>query len=379
MMKKEFSIYLDLVRFLAALLVVIYHSNMRSISVEKLPFSNHGHAAVIVFFVLSGYVISYISATKERTPIEYWSSRLSRFYSLAIPVVLLCPLLDLAGETLAPQFYGNATTHNLAWLRIFTSLTFMNEVWNISIMSFSNVPYWSLCYEMWYYILFAIVMFTHGRPRVLLVGASVLLLGPKIIVLAPIWMLGVVLHRYQPLYRIPQWQGWVLFLASWPLYALFQHYQLTELGSDLLKQWIGEKWHREMTFSKFFLTDYLLALIIAANFVGYRVIAHRFSRPLISCEKVIRWLSGYTFSLYIFHQPLLLFFAAVFNGDPNGKLFYAEVIGATLLSIVVIGTFTEQKRHHLRSLIRRLLVWLMETKWWRQGVTAPLAYGRERT
>jgi len=63
-MKKEFSIYLDLVRFLAALAVVIYHSNMRNIIEANLPFSQHGHAARIVFFVLSGYVISYIVASQ---------------------------------------------------------------------------------------------------------------------------------------------------------------------------------------------------------------------------------------------------------------------------------------------------------------------------
>lgn len=376
-MKKEFSLYLDLVRFIASLLVVIYHSNIRSVITEKLPFSDHGHASVIVFFVLSGYVISYITATRESEPIDYWSSRLSRFYSLAVPVVLLCPILDLAGEALASKFYVDKTTHDLAWLRIITSLTFLNEVWTISIMSFSNVPYWSLCYEMWYYAIFAAVTFTGGSVRLLLVSLSLAVLGPKIALLAPIWILGVVLHRHEGLYRIPHWQGWTLFLLSWPLYILFQQYQLTEYGSQILRQWIGEQWHRDLTFSKFFITDYLLALIIAANFIGFRVIAHNFARPLQSCEKAIRWLSGYTFSLYIFHQPLLQFFAAVINGDPNGKLFYFEVIAATLLSIILIGTYTEQKRHHLRSWIKKGLISMTDSKWWRYGVRATLTQRSE--
>jgi peptidoglycan/LPS O-acetylase OafA/YrhL len=76
------------------------------------------------------------------------------------------------------------------------------------------------------------------------------------------------------------------------------------------------------------------------------------------CEKIARWLAGYTFSLYILHQPLLQFYAAVFNGDPHGRLFYAQVMLATLLSIVVIGHFTEHKRHHLR----RMLITLMQTR-----------------
>lgn len=372
-MKKEFSIYLDLIRFMASVMVVIYHSNLRALVTEKLPFSNHGHAAVIVFFVLSGYVISYIHATRENNPVDYWSSRLSRFYSLAIPAVLLCPLLDLAGEALAPQFYVGTTTHTMAGLRVVSSLLYLNEIWNVSIMSFSNVPYWSLCYEMWYYVLFAIVAFTCGKARIALIGLTVLLLGPKIMILAPLWMLGVALHRYQPLSRLPAWQYWLLFLSSWPLYAAFQHFDMTEYGSQLLLRLVGARWHEQATFSQYFIMDYPLALIIAANFIGFRGIAHHFSVPLFAGEKVIRWLSAYTFSLYILHQPLLQFFAAVFNGDPAGHLFYAEVIGATVLTIGVVGAFTEHKRHYLRAAIRRALHAMMATRWWRQGVSALLA------
>lgn len=358
-MKKEFSIYLDLMRFVAALLVVVYHSNVRLIVADQLPFSSHGHAAVIVFFVLSGYVISHMAATREAAPVDYWASRLSRFYSLTIPAVLLCPLLDSWGEALAPQFYGERTTHGLAWLRIITSLTYLNEIWTVSIMSFSNVPYWSLCYEMWYYVLFAIALFMRGKTRLWLGVAVAAMLGPKIMLLAPIWVLGVVLHRHPALERIPQWLGWTLFLASWPLYGLFQHHGLTEYGSRLLLRLIGEQWHQQMAFSKFFITDYLLALIIAANFIGFRAVAHRFAAILRPGEKIVRWLAGYTFSLYILHQPLLQFYAAVFDGDPLGWLFYAQVMLATLLSIIVIGHFTEHKRHHLR----RMLIALMENGW----------------
>jgi peptidoglycan/LPS O-acetylase OafA/YrhL len=372
-MNKEFSIYLDLVRFMASVLVVIYHSNIRAVITEKLPFSNHGHAAVIVFFILSGYVISYITTTRENTPVAYWSSRLSRFYSLAIPAVLLCPLLDLGGEALAPKFYIDSTTHTFGWLRTVTSLLYLNEIWTISIMSFSNVPYWSLCYEMWYYVLFAIVTFTRGNARILLCIGTVVFLGPKILVLAPLWVLGVVLHRYQPLLRLPAWQYWVLFLASWPAYFTFQYFELTEYGSQLLLRLIGEKWHTTAAFSKFFITDYPLALIVAANFVGFRGISHHFAMPLLAAEKPIRWLAGYTFSLYILHQPLLQFYAALFNGDPSGILFYCEVIGATVLTIGVIGALTEHKRHHLKEWISKSLTRLMATRWWRQGITSPLA------
>jgi len=357
-MSREFSLYLDVVRLLAALLVVLYHSNSRLLSSAKLPFAEHGHAAVIVFFVLSGYVISYVTAHKENTALVYWSSRLSRFYLLAVPAVLLTPVLDQVGEALAPAFYGSSTTHTLGWLRILTSLTFANELWGWSIMSFSNVPYWSLCYEMAYYTLFAVARFTQGRRRRWLLAAVMLALGPKILLLAPLWLLGVGLHRWTPLQRLAPWQGWLLFLASWPLYGWFQQAGLTPYGAALLARLTGADWQRTLAFSKFFITDYPLALIVAANFVGVRCIARQCPALPAPVERLLRRLAAQTFALYIFHQPLLLFFSALINGDPGGKLFYAEVVGATVLTAVLAGAGLDHYRPWLR---RRLLMLLRDS------------------
>jgi peptidoglycan/LPS O-acetylase OafA/YrhL len=357
-MNRHFSVYLDLVRIVAALAVIVYHSNFRLLITEKLPFSGHGHAAVIVFFVLSGYVIAYITAVRENTPLAYWSSRLSRFYSLALPVVLLTPLLDLAGEALAPQFYAGTTTHDLAWLRIVTSLLFLNEAWLLSIMSFSNVPYWSLCYEFWYYVLFAIASFTRGTRRAVLAGAVMLLVGPKILLLAPVWLAGVALFRWQWLGGVRPLPGVLLVCASWPAYWVFHQYGLSEVGSRWLLELLGPQLHRQMAFSRFFITDYLLALIVLANFVGMRAIADKAAPLLLMAEPLIRKLAGYTFSAYILHQPLLQFYAAVINGNPGRPWFYVSTLAATLATIAALAVVTEQQRHHWRCAIARLLTWL---------------------
>ncbi len=141
-MTRAFSIYLDLLRFLAACLVVVYHSNARMIVESILPFSTYGHSAVIIFFVLSGFVIAYATDTKERHATDYWSSRMSRVWSLAVPAVLLTAVLDAIGQSIAPELYAGNTTQDHTLLRIFTSLAFLNEIWFISITSFSNIAYW---------------------------------------------------------------------------------------------------------------------------------------------------------------------------------------------------------------------------------------------
>jgi peptidoglycan/LPS O-acetylase OafA/YrhL len=66
-MNRPFSIYLDLVRFTAARLVYLWHSNMRPLVNDALPASQYGHSSVIVFFVLSGFVIAYVTDKKGKT------------------------------------------------------------------------------------------------------------------------------------------------------------------------------------------------------------------------------------------------------------------------------------------------------------------------
>jgi len=368
-MKKEFSIYLDLVRFVAAALVFIAHSNDRLVISQQLLFAGHARAAVIVFFILSGYVISYITAEREKTALTYWSSRLSRFYSLVIPALCLTPLLDMIGQSIMPEMYVGRTTTDFGWFRFLISLGYLNEIWTMSIMPFSNVPFWSLCYEMSYYALFAAVAFTAGKVRMWLVLGLCLLIGPKILLLAPIWAFGVVLHRWKALENLPVWFCWALFSFSVGGYWLFQHYQMTEYGIHLLQQVAGAKWDRLASFSRPFITDYPLALIVSANFIGFRGIAPAFRPLLLTFERPIRWIAAFTFPLYVLHQPFLLFYAALLRGDPSKPLFYLSVATCTLLSVGVIGHVVDRKRYRLRNWIEHRLKALTSTPWWQKRIS----------
>jgi len=342
-MRKEFSVYLDLVRFLAAVLVVIWHSNNRGIIAELLPMSQYGHSAVIVFFVLSGYVIAFVTATKEHTPRDYAISRLARIYSVAPAALLLALVLDHIGFLVSPGIYSGVTTHDFIALRLTSSLLFLNEVWGVSIMAFSNVPYWSLNYEVWYYVLFGVVTFTAGRRRLLLCAGICLLLGPKILLLAPVWWLGVYLYR-SPAAYVGERAGWVLFLLSLPLIYGFHHYDLAALLTHWLRQVIGETLWTQLVFSKYFLSDYLLGPLVAMNFVGFRGIAHRFALVFAVAGDAIRFLAGFTFSLYLFHQPLILFFAALIDGNPQRLWFYSEVMLLVVISVFLLGSVTERRK-----------------------------------
>ena len=88
-MNRAFSIYLDLVRFVAAVLVYLWHSNQKAIVDGPVFAGGYGPSAVIVFFVLSGFVIAYVVETKERDWRRYLAGRGARIYSVVVPVVVL--------------------------------------------------------------------------------------------------------------------------------------------------------------------------------------------------------------------------------------------------------------------------------------------------
>ncbi len=359
-MNSAFSVYLDLVRFAAAFLVYLYHSNQRWLIEESLPMGHYGHAAVIVFFVLSGFVIAWVTDTKENSWPVYAASRLSRVFSVVIPALVLCVVLDGVGRSLNPAIYAGYPFDQLV-VRLVASLAMVNEVWFVSITSLSNVPFWSITYEFWYYVLFALVTFL---PRGLGLWAAALLLlglGPKIALLAPIWIAGVVLYRWQALQRLPVRWSWVLVVASSVLIvALHAGGQFDAISTEFEKV-VGAQWYRELTFSKFFVADYLLATLVFCNFAGMRVVAPQIARVFASISAPVKWLAGYTFTFYLLHQPLFLFWGSLVRMDRQGTIAWWTVTALTLGSVFVIGQLTEQRRPWLRRWLLGQLVALQQT------------------
>lgn len=350
---KPFSIYLDLVRFLAACLVYLYHSNQRWLVEPILPLSQYGHSSVIVFFVLSGYVIAYVTDTKERDWASYSASRLSRLYSVALPTIVLTLLLDSAGRQMLAEPYG----YPFDWffVRTVSSLLMANEVWFISITSFSNVPYWSICYESWYYVGFGLLTFLPRRTGWLLVAALMLLLGPKIVMLAPIWGLGVLLYRWRRLAEISESTGWVLVAGSAIGIFLYLYFDIEHRAAAPIEALVGKHWFEKFTFSRWFIGDYLLGPLVMLHFAGMRRVAGRMATLFKAIEKPVRHLAAYTFTLYLLHQPLFLFWGALLRGDNRGYLNWMLVTGLVAISVAVVGTVTENRRRGLTRSIRALL------------------------
>jgi peptidoglycan/LPS O-acetylase OafA/YrhL len=353
LVNRPFSVYLDLVRFVAALLVYLWHSNQRFLSTALLPASDYGHSSVIVFFVLSGFVIAFITDTREATPSEYFASRIARVFSVAVPAIALTLALDSVGRLLYPAIYDYPFDQFV--VRVLGSLLMLNEVWLISITSFSNVPYWSLCYEWWYYVTFAMVTFLPGRRGLVAAAVTMLVIGPKVILLAPVWWAGVLLYRWRWLLGLSVPTSWALAAISFLGIVIFHRLDMMSLAESWLRTWIGVDLVHSLTFSKRVLADYMLGILVFMNFAGVRNIVAAKGKWLLAVAAPVRFLANFTFTLYLMHQPFFLFWAAWVRGDPDTPWYWASVTALTMGSVVIVGFVTESQRFTLRARLLALL------------------------
>ncbi|WP_153162665.1 acyltransferase [Zoogloea sp. 1C4] len=347
-MGRSFSIYLDLIRVSAAFLVYLYHSNQRFLSETELPFSGYGHSAVVVFFVLSGFVIRHVTDTKEMHWPDYAASRIARIFSVTVPAIFLTLICDAIGRAVEPAIYAHSASGQVL-ARVVLSLLMLNEVWLMSVMSFSNLPFWSICVEFWYYAAFALVVFLPRRKGWVAAALLALGLGPKFILLAPIWCSGVVLYRWRWPRRLGQWPS--LALVALSLIGIWQFHArgIDAWSCEWLKATLGQDRAQYLGFANYVVGDYLLALLVCMNFAGMRNLLAGSGGWLIAVERPVRLLAACTFTLYLLHMPLFLMWSAVVGGNPAQPWYWLTVTGLMLASVVLISRQTEAQRYRLRG------------------------------
>ena len=337
-MTPQLSLYLDLLRIGAAGLVFISHFCWPTLGGYLARMEPYGHSGVILFLVLSGFVIAYTTDARECGARSFFVNRLARLWSVALPALILTNLVDPIGMALDPSIY-NAANHADPLGRSLLAFTFTNELWSIRAMPLSATPFWSLPYEFWAYVLFGLVAVARARWRwaaALLVAVAV---GPKILLYLPIWLSGVAVYRWRT-HPLPRRQALVLF-ASTPILGL----ALAALSAHLRAT--GTPWLPE----EFSLLDYPLTLLMAAHIHAAAVVLPTWPRVLV---RPIRFAAGRTFSLYLFHAPLLHLGAALLVGLPHGPLKAGLVALAGLLPVPLLALIGEDRKAAYRRVLTRV-------------------------
>lgn len=342
-MRRELSIYLDLLRVAAALLVFLGHLSWSKLSGGALwPLQRLGHDGVIVFFVLSGFVIQYVTTHKESRLHDYAVARLARLYSVVLPALLLTLVCDQFGQTIRPDIYV-PEEQSMPWLRVLAGALFLSQSWGWDLTMLSNVAFWSLPYEFWYYQIFGSALFLRGGQRIFWVTLGCVMAGPTILLYFPIWLFGAAAFLASTRTQPGEQRAWVLFVAS--ALALASLLVLEELR---LIPRVEKVAFLPPSFSP---VDYVTAALVAVNLYAAAFVP----LPLNKLGKPIAFLAGFTFALYLFHMPLLHLAATVVPSNWPVSLRGLAVGSFSLLVIFLLGLITERKKAYFARVVARML------------------------
>lgn len=336
-MKRGLSLYLDLLRFALALTVMLGHAS-EPVYIGPLShvstFSHYGLTAVMGFFVLSGFVIAHVTQGRESDPRSYFAARTSRMYSIVLPALILTALLGVVGAMIDPTLYAHGPIHvgTQQTRRYLLTALFAQDfwIWHREMTPGINHPFWSLSYEVTYYVIFGLTLI---RQRWAAVGAGALVLlltGPKIAALLPIWLLGVLAYHASRRFTLPGPLSALLLVAS----VVGLYYSGAYRGPDDPVDRYG--------------VDYAEGLLFAVNIIAAGGLASGLERALGWCPRFVRWLGMLTFALYLCHRPLMYFFSALPLGPPGSWQQMSWLFGMTFMAVIGMAHLGEWLRRQMR-------------------------------
>lgn len=340
-MTPSLSVFLDLVRILAAAAVFLSHASWHDHTGGLMwQISGIGREAVDVFFVLSGFVISHAVATSsphQASPRQYVESRAARVASVAVPALVLTFVLDSIGRAASPALYHGFCCGPEPWPFLRNAL-FVGDVWSHHVAPGSNIPWWSLGYEVWYYAVFGLLCFAPRPWNGVAAGALLLVAGPGIAVLFPLWLLGGLARRWCV---AGGFGGRAAMLAG----------SLGIVLATVLARREGN------IYDPFALTpgrlgdyaqDYLVGLLFVLVLAGARSAAPRLP------ERPVRWLAGATFTLYLMHLPMIRAVVAVSPWPAESWATRTMVLLGVPLAVLAFAEVTERRKALWRNGLRRL-------------------------
>lgn len=370
------SVHLDALRGIAAIAVFLSHwrdaffvdypefrSHFPLVAVTYL-FTEAGHQWVIVFFVLSGFLVgnSVLHAVREErwTWRSYLLARLSRLYTVLLPALLLGGILDWLGMHLpgADALYNGRSgmytlTHdvhtNLTLKAFLANCLFLQGIrfpgsGGATGLTFgSNVVLWSLSNEFFYYLMFPLLVLflisgSSWRLRLICLFGLILggwFAGTAMTLLGIPWLLGVSAGWLPAVPKCgPVVSGSAIFAAlALMAGALALGRSSSETG----------------------LTDMLLAVAVVVLIWTLQ----QFATAPLSSKYV--WLAQRaarsSFTLYVVHLPMILFLKAALHLPRSPFNLRMSVIGLGLALLVVfyaqvVYELFEKNTDHVRRWIK---------------------------
>ena len=327
--------------------------------------SSFSHEAVIIFFVLSGYLIG--TSVLKAAVTQRWSwngyvmRRATRLYVVLLPALLLTAVLDRLGLRLfgaSGNIYGERKP-GFTWAfaspnttRLGTDVLVGNILYlqTILVPSYgSNMALWSLSLEWWYYILFPLAILTGKWARsigAILTTVAAYLAGLSFIGYFGIWLMGIALNTdlFVSMRWITRRRALAIFVANLVFIRIFKmvvyHDEVPGISQGCL--------------------DFAVAVVTLI------LIETMLRDRRVSAGSAYSWfarqLSGMSYTLYAIHSPIEVFFCAMLVG--SGELWrprlltFSKAGAITLFTIAVAYVFArlfEDRTDIIREGIIRLV------------------------
>ena len=314
------SLLISLLRGLAALQVAAAHlraemfPSLRTLDDPTLWYlglaftTGFAHQAVVVFFLISGWLVGGSLLNKLHQPqaiLSYAVDRVTRLWTVLVPTFAFILLLGIGMDVLTPH------TADFSAANDYSVLSFIGNLFGlqtIMVRNFGgNYALWSLANETWYYLLFPLLLWLFKAPSVggrLASAAAILLIGaflPSIITgYFAIWLLGVAFSRI----RLECGAGFRVLLLMLML-PVSVYFRLKGSNDDM----VPESFVQDVVCSLLFL------LFLSSTQLKFDP-ASTLAKPLAA---LATFLAEFSFTLYVMHVPLIgmLRFAgiAIFGTD----------------------------------------------------------------
>lgn len=358
---------LDAIRGIAAFIVIIEHwrslffvdfaqiTQHRVLLIPLYLFTGGGQQAVLVFFVLSGFLISSSIFNARLRGSWNWKAyivhRLTRLMVGLVPALLLGALWDSIGLHLKSSqllYYGAThTDHVINDVR--GTLTLGTFLGNLTFLQTIRVPVfgtngalWSLANEFWYYMLFPLALFALKGPGKLWIRlvqgvafvALAFFVGKNIMLSFPIWLAGALLYRSRK-FKKPK----------------------LRLLAALLPGYLG------VFFGRFHYNHVLQELVLGSYtfLILWLVLSFRGRATHRGFSYFSRQASGFSYTLYLVHTPMLALCAGVLTHSsrwyPDGRHLAVAllVLIFTLAYAYLVASLTEFKTGRARRWVESRL------------------------
>lgn len=361
------SILISLLRGLAAFIVVVAHlraamyPGLREIADPPLWFkglafvSGFAHQAVLVFFVISGWLVGGSLLNRLHQPhafANYTIDRATRLWTVLIPTFLLTLLFAAVTGAVSPDGIDFSPANQYSAITFAGNLVGLQRV---LLPDFGgNFPLWSLANETWYYLLFPVLVVACSTPRhavrIACAAAFVVLcvvLPAGIVGYFLVWLLGVAFSRVRiDCGSAVRWCWFVLTLAGASYFRLtgeLDEFEIWTLGQDLVCS--------------------LLYLVLLSSLQFEASAASKLKRPL---QRVGKFFAEFSFSMYVLHVPLIgllhhlssthLGLRQLSPAVPLHSLLYFGMLATLILAAYLSYLLFESRTYRIRNAAKRLFL-----------------------